>query len=160
MFGVTIALRPVRLLSLAFLLWLIAGVPLCAGETKSLEELRDEIVHRHISITFLDESTADAIVEEINPTSLSLRIAKTSNARVHPRGKAQITISAISKLTYMERENLAGRILRTAVASALTLGILSPCTWRSQPYAVAVEGAASSQTPLTVTPFDLPGCEP
>ena len=149
-----------RLMRVAFMLWLMAGAPLLLGAEKSLEQLRKEIAHRRTSITFVDQSIATVIVEEIKPMSLSLRIVKTSNAQVHPVGRAQIAISLISKLTYVERENLAARIARTAIASALSVGILAKCTWRSESYAVAVRGAASSQTPLVVIPFEVPGCEP
>jgi hypothetical protein len=149
-----------RAMRRAFILWLIAGAPLLLGGEKSLEQLRKEIVHRRTSITFADQSAATVIVEEIKPTSLSLRIVKTSNRQLHSPGQSQITISSISKLTYTGRENLAARIFRTAIASAFSLGILARCTWRSESYAVAVGGAVSSQTPLVVTPFELPGCEP
>jgi hypothetical protein len=155
--GRSVAFRSMRR---GFILWLIAGTPLLLGGQKSLEQLRKEIVHRRTSITFADQSAATVIVEKITPTSLSLRIVKTSNAQLHPRGQSQTTISSISKLTYTEHENLAVRIFRTAIASALSLGILAKCTWSSESYAVAVGGAVSSQTRLVVTPFELPGCEP
>jgi|SRR5579871_4506724 len=144
---------------LAFLLWLSAAAPLLLGEEKSLEQLSKEIVHRRVSIIFTDQSTATVVVKEIKPTSLSLRIAKTSNAQMHPMGQAQIMISSIWKLTYVGRENLAARIVRTSIASALSLGFLAKCTWRSQSYSVGVGGSASSQIPLVVAPFDVPGCE-
>src|SRR4051794_22934930 len=118
-------------MSRAFIFWLIAGAPLLFGGEKSLEELRKELVHRSTSITFADQSVATVIVEDIKPTSLSVRIVKTSNAQLHAAGHSQITISSISNITYTERENLAARIFRTAIASALSLGILAKCTWRS-----------------------------
>ena len=149
-----------RSMGLACILWLSAGVPLVLGEEKSLETLHREILRRRVSIAFADQSTATAIVEEIRPTSLFLRITKSSNTQLHPIGQGQITLSSISRFTYWERENPVARILRTAIASALSVGILARCTWRSQPYVVAVDGVASSQTPLVVTPLEVPGCEP
>lgn len=143
------------------MLCFIAGAPLLLlGEQKSLESLREKILHRRVSITFTDQANAAATIEEIKPASLSLRVAKTSDAQTHPRGRAEVAISSLSKLIYVERENLTGRLARTAIASALSLGILAKCTWRSQSYAVAVEGATSSRVPLVVTAFEVPGCEP